>query len=615
MIMTRRLAKAHGCWIAALLLLVFFLGAPATRAADVDVTASLSESSTDLGQPVEFQITVSGARSAQPPQEISVDGLDIRYAGQSTQMQMNNFNVTTSVIHTYTVTPQRAGRFVIPPQPVEVGGKKYMTGAVTLTVGGSGAGAGGAGSANSDSAASRYFAELVLPKQSAYVGEAIPVELRIFVDTRIRWDMQQPPALSGDGFTVQKLTKPTQNQVKRDGVIYDLVTFKTAITPVKSGKLALGPISLECTAILPQPRRARPRGFFNDPFGDDIFNNPLFGVQQRLTIKSDAVTLDVKPLPAAGQPPEFSGAVGQFTFSATAKPARVRVGDPVTMTAKITGRGNFDRAGAPVVVDETGWRSYPPSGKFTPDDDVGISGTKTFDIAAIPTENKTKLPALRWSYFDPGTERYVMLTAGQTPVTVEGQPAQTPATAINAANPPAVPQPSATPAPSDILFICTDAAHWGEKFAPVYRERVFWLAQLAPLAALLAFAGIRIRRIRGSDSRARQIAEWRREKADALRTLRHADSDDAAFLDAAVRCFQLETAMTTGREPAAVDAAEAAAWHALDAETAARVQGIFAARAELRYAGIGGRGQALSAARRAEILETINRFDQTRARI
>ena len=613
--MTMTLRIANYRWFTALILALLCTHVPLALAADVSVTASLSESATDAGQPVELQITVTGARSAQPPQEIDVDGLDIRYSGQSTQMEMNNFNVTTSVVHSYTVMPQRPGRFVIPPQAVEVGGRKYMTQAVTLTVGGA-SGSGQAGEANSGNL--QYFAELVLPKQSAVVGEAIPAELRIFVDTRVQWQVEQLPVISGDGFTVQKLTKPAQNQVKRDGIVYDLVTFKTAITPAKSGRLTLGPVSVECTAVLPQPRRNRPRGFFNDPFGDDFFNNPLFSVRQRLSIKSEPVELNVKPLPTAGQPPDFSGAVGQFALSATAKPARVHIGDPVTITAKITGRGNFDRAGAPVVADESGWRSYPPSGKFTADDDVGISGTKTFDIAAIPTENKTKLPALRWSYFDPSTEKYVTLSAGQTPITVEGQPAAAPSPVIAAQNnsagsPSASPQPSATPAPSDILYIRTDGAHWGESFEPNYRGGAFWLAQLAPLAALLAFAGFQIRRIRQGDVRARKAAEWRREKADALRTVRRESTDDAEFFDAAVRCLQLETAIRTGREPATVDAAEAVGSRDLDSQTAARVHALFAARAEARYAGIGAGGHTLSPERRAEILETISLFDRSRA--
>lgn len=601
--------------------------APRANAADVEVTASLSDTATDAGQPVEYQITVTGARSVRPPQSIAVEGLDIRYAGQSTQLQMNNFNVTTSVVHSYTVTPERAGRFVIPPQPVEVGGRKYMTPAVTLTVGGSSAGAGSSGggggsgpadSGNGSGTGAKYFAELVLPKQTAYVGEAIPVEVRIYVDTSVRWQLEQLPVIAGEGFTVQKLTKPTQNEVRRDGMVYDLMTFKTAITPAKSGTLTLGPATVECTAILPQPRRARPRGLFNDPFDDDFFNNPLFGMRQRLSIKTDPVELNVKPLPAAGQPADFSGAVGQFTLSATAKPAKVQIGDPVTITAKISGRGNFDRAGAPTVVDESGWRSYPAAGKFTPDDDVGISGAKTFDIAAIPTERKTALPALRWSYFDPIAEKYVTLTAGRMPITVEGQPAaapsQPPVAQNSGSSSGAAAQPGATPAPSDILYIRTDPARWGESFEPNYRQRGFWLAQLAPLGALLAFIGFGVRRIRLGDVRARKLAEWRREKADAMRTARRGGASDAEFLEAAVRCVQLETAAQTGRDPATLDAPDAAALPGVNAETRSRLEALFSARAELRYAGAGGGGPALSRERRAEILETINRLEQNHAR-
>src|SRR5204863_144939 len=78
-------------------------------------------------------------------------------------------------------------------------------------------------------------------------------------------------------------------------------------------------------------------------------------------------------------PAEFGGAVGNFTLLADAKPGSAQVGDPFTVTATITGRGNFDRVTAPAFEDERGWHKYPPSSEFKQDDDVGISGTKTFE--------------------------------------------------------------------------------------------------------------------------------------------------------------------------------------------------------------------------------------------
>ncbi len=202
-------------FVLALCLLCFCIS---VNAADVSVTASLTETTTAVGQPVQLQLKISGARNATPPDRIEVRGLDINYSGQSTQVQMLNFNVTMSVVHTYTVVPQRAGAFVIPALEVTVDGKKFATSPVTLNVG-TGA-VGGGGGSGGGSGGRLAFAELVVPKQTAYVGEAIPVEFRIYVDSRVRWQTNEQPTIPGEGFTIQKLTNPAQNQTQRDGKQY-----------------------------------------------------------------------------------------------------------------------------------------------------------------------------------------------------------------------------------------------------------------------------------------------------------------------------------------------------------------------------------------------------------
>ena len=224
-------------------------------------------------------------------------------------------------------------------------------------------------------------------------------------------------------------------------------------------------------------------------------------------------------------------------------------------------------------------------------------------------------------FFNPITEKYETLTGKQLPITVEGTQA-TPTPALAAQNSPgtgaaASPAMQATPAPSDILYIRTDAGRWVKSFEPIYRSREFWVAQLAPMAALLAFVGLRVRRARLSDLRAQQLLAWRREKSEALRMLRRSDVSEADALDAAVRCIQLETAMILGREPATLDAAEACASRQLDAQSAERVRSLFAARAELRYAGAarGAHAQTITSERRDEILETVKRFEEATAHV
>ncbi|MEY2561351.1 MAG: hypothetical protein QOG51_1766, partial [Verrucomicrobiota bacterium] len=74
-------------------------------AAAATVTAVLDNSDTIVGQPVQLQIKVSGSASAKPPGEMAVDGLDIRFTGQSQLLEGRNFQFTYSYIYNYTVMP------------------------------------------------------------------------------------------------------------------------------------------------------------------------------------------------------------------------------------------------------------------------------------------------------------------------------------------------------------------------------------------------------------------------------------------------------------------------------------------------------------------------------
>ena len=144
-----------------------------------------------------------------------------------------------------------------------------------------------------------------------------------------------------------------------------------------------------------------------------------------------------------------------------AKPKSVQVGDPITVTTTIAGRGNFDRVNAPLLEDDRGWHKYPPSSKFKQDDEVGISGTKTFETVISPNENKQSLPVLAFSYFDPAKEQYVTLHSEPMAITVQGgaaapnvaaqPPSSSPATAARGRA--AIPNSTK---PQDILYQLTE---------------------------------------------------------------------------------------------------------------------------------------------------------------
>src|SRR5215470_17984250 len=200
------------------------------------VTAVLSNSEATVGETVDLQIKVTGPGDARPPEEISIDGLEIHSTGTSRQFEIHNFSTSSSVTYNYTILPLRAGRFTIPPQTVLAGGKTLRTpelalnvadapGQQTTTRGGRGT---QGGQSQSAGAGDLVFAELIVPKKTAYVGEIVPVQIRMGFDRRVNPRLTEPPDITGQGFTSQKLQQSSQNLETINGRPFEVVTFKTA---------------------------------------------------------------------------------------------------------------------------------------------------------------------------------------------------------------------------------------------------------------------------------------------------------------------------------------------------------------------------------------------------
>ena len=285
------------------------------------VTAVLNSSEATLGETVHLEIRITGARGADAPEQIMVDGLEIRRTGTSQRIEMNNLNLTSSVIYDYTVMPLRAGRFTIPPQTIRVGNNSLRTPALTLNVADSpGRSSGGRPSrdAGAASASNLVFAELIVPSKTAYVGEIVPVQIRMGFDPRVRPRLVEPPEITGQGFTAQKLQQAAENTETIGGRPYEVVTYKTAITAARVGKFEIGPVKAKAQVVVPRRQsapRSRPRSPFDlfdqdDPFSDPFFSNPFsqLGERREVEIKSEPVALEVKPLPPHA-PPSFSGGI------------------------------------------------------------------------------------------------------------------------------------------------------------------------------------------------------------------------------------------------------------------------------------------------------------------
>ncbi len=542
------------------------------EAAEVTVSAELSRPQISQGEMAELQLKVTGAQQADVPQQIQTDGLQIRLTGQSTQVQMVNFKVSSSVVYSYIVMPLRTGTFTIPGVTVTADGRQFRTGELSFKVDDSRAVAPPPQSTASQVAqppgmppgipipgfqqrrprpapqrideSKLAFGEISCPKKTLYAGEMTPVEIRFYFDARFPVQVRGRVDFGCEGILVERFPDPKQSREDRDGVTYNVLTFHSLLSAVKPGSLDVAPAKLDCEMQLPG---GLPPGFDDPVFQQLMGGQSGFSQPKELSVKTSGLHLEVLPLPKEGKPDSFAGAVGQFDIDSIITNPHPAPGDPVNLVVKIGGRGNFKGMGAPVLTQTDGWRSYPPNDKFDSSDELSYTGVKSFDFTLIAQQPQKESPGCDFSYFDPTTARYVTLTSKPLPLTASpGGPSLVVAGAVPALSPDS--KPARSPATSHALkdgepMSGITLRSWT---TPVHRNE-FLIATLVMAIATAGLVGtLAYMRIQAQGGTA---SSRRRKRLSELRSLLSANTADAgSSYEAALEYAELELPSSEHRD-------------------------------------------------------------------
>jgi hypothetical protein len=561
-------------------------------AAEPSISASLSESVTGVDHPVQLEIKIENARITHPP-TVSAPGLSINFAGTSTRTQILNLQASSITTFTYIVTPTKEGTFEIPSIEVSAAGKVYRTSSLTLKVIHE-------NSNNADQLPSSdkpYFAELVIPKESAYVGEEIPIELRFYFSQRMQYQpypQGQYPLIDGEGFVTKKYSEPTEKQFESNGRVYHVVVYKTGLTGVKPGRLELQ--SATQSFLVSSPFGMRNAPGFIDP--TEAFQ------QQVVDVKTNGASIDIKPLPTADRPATFSGAVGDFTLATSAQPTKARTGDPISMKVEIKGLGNFDRIKQPALINTDGWRAYQPSEEIQPLDDLGLSAVKTFNFPLVAAKRLNSLPTVEFSYFDPNAEKYVTLKSSPINIEIEGD--QLPEMAASPAASGSSPAPKTKQPPTpDVLDIRTRLPA-PASFLPLVEQSSFWIGQAIPASGLLLLGlGLLVRNARIATQPYRLLNREKRllwKKIDA-------SNNRPDVLQAAVRLLELNSGGQTRGKTGLQSLDEAISRSALPEDLRSEVRGLLEVREATVYGHIGS--ESLTEEERSKIKSILSRWKST----
>lgn len=384
-------------------------------AEDVDFDIAVDDPRLTLGSGTELKLIFTDVGDIPAPEIPDTNEYNVQYVGPSTMMSITNGQMSRSITHVYSFIPRKTGQITIGPFSFTYKGDRYHARAISVTVddqpirSNQGVNVGQTSDSTDATLDDYVFLTLDVGKTKAYINEYIPVTIRLF-RTRVRVEIEEYPTFNYDGFSIEDFEKPRQYQKTLNGVLYEVVEFKTHIFGTRAGVFALGPASLNCNLLVSQSNRRSRSSFFNDSFFDSFF-----GRYERRPIELTAPKIDmhVMPLPTEGKPDSFDGAQGDFNFELSASPKEVKVGDPITLRMNISGEGNFTTVKVPKLVSKEGFKTYDPSVQQK-------ENTKVFEQVILPTTDTIEeIPKIVFSYFNTRTGTYETQERGPIPITVE----------------------------------------------------------------------------------------------------------------------------------------------------------------------------------------------------
>ena len=375
------------------------------------VQATVDSTQTSIDSPIRLSVTLSGGDGTVDTSLLR----DFRVLSQAngTSIQIVNGQMNRERTFTFTLLPLREGNLSIPALPVTVDGKKMFTQPITVQV--------SKGTRSSDVSADVQVGGSV-NNIRPYLGQQIVYTFQLLYGVQLANTDYTAPSF--EGFSATQIGKQETGQKIVNGQRLQVVKISYLLIPLKTGPLTIEPAELKCDLV--SSRRGN-RSMF-----DSFFNDSFFGNSELVTkvLRTDPVTVDVLSLPEWSGPEQFSGLVGQFSMQAELETDSVAVGESVTLSVTLKGKGNMQDADIVQCQVPDAFKQYADQ----PETDVtlgpdGYTGKKVFRTALVPVrEGDYSLKVVPLVFFDPKAVSYRRLAVSPLSITVHQSknPAETP---------------------------------------------------------------------------------------------------------------------------------------------------------------------------------------------
>ena len=303
-------------------------------------------------------------------------------SGISTRTTYINGKLTVerNISTTYEMLANKAGTKFLQKIEVEINGRKLKHKNLSIRV------------LSKARRAKNIMAIAVVDKTEAFVGEAILVRYYLYHKTSVSsTDVKRFPKLNKflKRFHQERL-RPERVQVGND--IYTRQIIYTAqLFGEKPGKYKVDPISLSVN--------------YSQSRGGGSFGGFGFRRMLKKTVSSKPVIIEVKQLPLAGVPGDFTGLVGKHSFELTLNKNKFLVNEPIEMKLRVKGTGALELFEAPTILSSDKLEEFEATNDFQVSPD--FTSQKEFNITYLGREEfVSEAKKIDFSYFDPESLTY-----------------------------------------------------------------------------------------------------------------------------------------------------------------------------------------------------------------
>jgi hypothetical protein len=385
----------------------------------VTVSATVDRTSLSLDDVLELKIeSVDGDDSPQADiSPLRKNFLVVNGPSQQTNISWVNGKMTSTRGLSWTLSPKKTGTILLPSLTVTVGKARFRTKQIPIKVlnntlvnkrGGN---------------SKKYFIQMDVDKHTAFPGEQITVTYQLFTQSDLSIESVEIPEFVG--FWIENLYSPRQinlREVNVKGVRYKKAKLYTvALFPTKTGTIPIDPYVLN-TQIVVENKKSKRRDPFFDVFGS-------FSSRQTVKkiLKSESKSINVKSFPE-GKPPDFTGAVGQYTVKTSVDNQNVKTNEAVTFFIEVKGTGNLSLFSLPDIIFPNSLEVFPPVSELKKDSFRDkITGNMRWEYVVIPRQTgRFNLPKVELPFFEPKSEQWkrtianaiqISVSPGKIPVT------------------------------------------------------------------------------------------------------------------------------------------------------------------------------------------------------